>query len=252
MRSLAIVPTRSAAATPTCTTSSTREICPATTLRTVRRVTLDGGAVAAHDALQTGARLLDVALELVAGLDATALVARLQLLELLLGRLARAERVGQRAGGADHAVTRLERRAHVGERGALGDRAELLGRDARGALLGLGGRARLVGGLRAHAATRRLRRRRARWCWRGAPKACERPACAWQQQASSRRSSWWSCSWWWWCSRPYWLVPPALRFGFYLDLVRTGVPAEHMYVNRSPGRVTAVALSLYHERRAGT
>src|SRR5262245_50141759 len=48
-------------------------------VRAAGRVTLDRGAVAAHDALQPGARLLDVALELVAGLHAAALVARLQL-----------------------------------------------------------------------------------------------------------------------------------------------------------------------------
>src|SRR4051795_6861973 len=42
-----------------------------------RGVALDGVAVAAHDALQAGARLLDIALELVARLDAAALVAAL-------------------------------------------------------------------------------------------------------------------------------------------------------------------------------
>src|SRR3954471_11445610 len=40
-----------------------------------RGVALDGGAVAAHDALHAGAGLLDVALELVTRLDAAALVA---------------------------------------------------------------------------------------------------------------------------------------------------------------------------------
>src|SRR3954447_12218372 len=67
------------------------------------RVTLDGVAVAAGDALEAGARLADVALELVAGLGAAALVAGLELLELPLRRLARGERVRQRAGELDDA-----------------------------------------------------------------------------------------------------------------------------------------------------
>ena len=35
-----------------------------------------------------------------------------------------------------------------------------------------------------------------------------------------------------------WLCPPVLRIGFQV-CVRLSVPGEHMYVNRSPGRVTA-------------
>ena len=72
-----------------------------------RGVLLHGVAVAADDALEAGAGLLDVALELVARRGAATLVAGLELLELALGLLARAERVGQRAGGADDAVARL-------------------------------------------------------------------------------------------------------------------------------------------------
>src|SRR4051794_15218308 len=127
-----------------------------------RRVTLDGGAVAADDALDAGTRLLDVALELVAGLDAAALIAGLELLELALGGLARAERAGERAGGADHAVAGLERGADVGQRRTAGERADLLRADAGGALVGVDGVTRLVAGLRAHAAARGAGRRGAR------------------------------------------------------------------------------------------
>ena len=42
-----------------------------------------------------------------------------------------------RAGGLDQAIARLERRAHIGEGGALGERADLLGADAGGARLAL-------------------------------------------------------------------------------------------------------------------
>ena len=166
MRSLAILPTRCVAATPTWTTSSTRPETPAscsvTTFGLRARVTLDGVAVATHDALEAGAGLLDVALELVARGGAAALVALLELLELTHGLLARAERVGHRAGGVEHAVARLERRADVGERGALDDRLALLGRGARGADVRLGGVTRLVARLRADATTSRARRRRGR------------------------------------------------------------------------------------------
>src|SRR4051812_44279161 len=122
-----------------------------------RRVTLDGVAVAAHDALETGACLLDVALHRVAGLHATTLVATLKLLELALGGLRGAEGVGERAGRLDHAVARLEGQAHVGQRRALGERHALLGGGAGGTDVGLGGRTRLVACLRAHAPARGLR-----------------------------------------------------------------------------------------------
>ena len=139
-----------------------------------RRVTLDGGAVAADDALEARAGLLDVALELVAGLDAATLVASLELVELLLGLLAGAERVGDRRRGADDAVARLERGADVGQRGALGQRLALLRRDARGAGLERSGVARLVLGLRADATTRAARRRGGRRA--AGPPACASPA----------------------------------------------------------------------------
>src|SRR3954447_15783210 len=123
-------------------------------------VALDGRAVATDDALQAGAGLLGVALELVAGLHATALVAALELLELTLGRLAGAEGVDDRRRGLEHAVTRLERRADVGQRRALGQRADLTAGDTGRALLGLDGLAGLVLGLRADATTRRGARAR--------------------------------------------------------------------------------------------
>jgi hypothetical protein len=42
-----------------------------------------------------------------------------------------------------------------------------------------------------------------------------------------------------------WLFPPALKDVGSESLFASTVPGEHMYVNRSPGRVTAVLLSLY-------
>src|SRR5215212_6986536 len=91
-------------------------------VRATRRVLLDGVAVAADDALDAGAGLLDVTLELVARRGAAALVAGLELLELADGLLAGAEGVGDGAGGVDHAVTRGQRGADVRERGALDQR----------------------------------------------------------------------------------------------------------------------------------
>ena len=160
-------------------------------------VTLDGRAVAADDALQAGAGLLDVALELVAGLDATALVAALELLELTLGRLAGAEGVGDRRRGLDHAVARLERRAHVGEGGALGQRSGLLAGQTSGALVGLQ-RPRASRswpacerGSRPGASAPRCGSSCARMSCDERPAcACEQQACAWRQRASSRRRAW--------------------------------------------------------------
>src|SRR5690349_14841861 len=125
-----------------------------------RGVLLHGVAVAADDALEARAGLLDVPLQLIAGGGAAALVAGLELLELADRLLAGAEGVGDGADRADHAVTRLERRTHVGERGALDQRAALLCGRAGGAGVGLGGGTGLVGGLRADAAAGRARRRR--------------------------------------------------------------------------------------------
>ena len=221
MRSLAIVPTRVAAATPTWATSSTRLETPAswlvTTLSRRGRVTLDGGAVAADDALQAGAGLLDVALELVAGLDAATLVAGLELLELALGLLAGAERVGERAGGLDHAVARLERGADVGERGALGERLALLRRGAGGADVGLGGAraSRCLACVRTRrpvvfdgvvAVVRRVVRRAAGLRLRAA--GLRLAAAGFFAAAGSWRWSWWWC----WCVSAMWLSPcPEVR-----------------------------------------
>ena len=171
MRSLASVPTRCVAATPTWTTSSTRrgdagELAGHDIVAT-RRVTLDGGAVATHDALEAGAGLLDVALELVAGGGAAALVAILELLELTHGLLAGAERAGDGAGGARRRgrAPRAWRRRRRARRARRRLPCSAVMRAAR--TLRLGGVARLVGGLRADATTRGARRRRGRGAARG-------------------------------------------------------------------------------------
>ena len=216
------VPTRVAVATPTWATSSMRPETPAIWLghdvRATRRVTLDGVAVAADDALEAGAGLLDVALELVARRGAATLVAGLELLELALGLRAGAEGVGDRAGGVDHAVARVERGADVGERGALDDRLALLRRGAGGADVGLGGVAGLVAGLRADAATGRLRRRGGRRRTAGAARG--RLALTSGRLLGGSRllrggrlagARWWKS--WCWCLvfSAMWLFPPALK-----------------------------------------
>ena len=157
-----------AAATPTWATSSTRPETPAscsvTTLLRRGRVTLDGVAVAADDALEAGAGLLDVALELVARLGAATLVAGLELLELALGLLAGAERVGDRAGGA-------RSRGHA-------PRAWRRRRRAR--------RAR-----RATCPAPPWCGRRGRWPWRPRASRCG-PACGRGDRSSS--TAWWPSS----------------------------------------------------------
>src|SRR5918999_1267830 len=96
---------------------------------------------AAQLALQAGARLAHVALELVA----RGVAAALELADALLGALAGGRDVPQVRDEGDGAVARLERGADVHERCALGDVAALLGRRLRGADVGLGRLARLVG-----------------------------------------------------------------------------------------------------------
>src|SRR5687768_8133694 len=74
-------------------------------------------AAGAQLALHARARLLDVALELVARGVAAALEAADVLAQLALRAGAGAEAVGELAGDAEDAVARLERGAHVHERG---------------------------------------------------------------------------------------------------------------------------------------
>src|SRR4051812_22758767 len=78
-------------------------------------------ATGAHRALQPGAGLADVALELVAGGVAATLEAPQVLADLALGGLAGAELVDDAGRHAEDAITRLERRPDVHERGALDD-----------------------------------------------------------------------------------------------------------------------------------
>src|SRR5262249_32264568 len=99
-----------------------------------REIALERGALTADDALDARARLLHIALELVARGRAAALEGALELLQATLGRGAGAVVVHQRARGPDDAIARLERRADVDQRGALDDRTAL----ARGGAGGVG------------------------------------------------------------------------------------------------------------------
>ena len=152
-------------------------------------------AAALQLALEAGARLLDVALRVLAGGRATALELRDRDLGL------RGE-VADVADEGDRAVTGLERGADADERGALGDAAAVVGRALRGADLGLGGLAGLVGGDRAVALDGRLRRRRGRLgARRGRPLASGRRLARRGPRGGRalRRGRLGSWKWWWWC-----------------------------------------------------